>query len=105
MEKEDFVKRLTELRVNKGVSAREMSLSVGMNENYINRLENGAGLPRMETFLFMCDYLGVTPQTFFDVETPDPIKSKKVYTEARSLSSAQLDVVLDLIREIKNLKK
>ena len=102
MEKEEFIKRLTELRMNKGVSAREMSLSVGMNENYINRLENGAGLPKMETFLFMCDYLGVTPQNFFDVETPDPIKSRKLYLEAHSLSSAQLDVVLDVIREIKN---
>jgi len=29
MEKEDFIKRLTELRINKGVSARDMSLSIG----------------------------------------------------------------------------
>ena len=102
MEKEEFIKRLTQLRMNKGVSAREMSLSVGMNENYINRLENGASLPKMETVLFMCDYLGVTPQEFFDVGTPDPIKSKKLYSEAHSLSSAQLDVVLSVIREMKN---
>lgn len=101
MEKEEFVRRLTELRMNKGVSAREMSLSLGMNENYINRLENGAGLPKMETILFMCEYLGVTPQEFFDVGTPDPIKCKKLYLEAHSLTSTQLDAVLDLIRVMK----
>ena len=101
MEKEDFIRRLTELRMNKGVSAREMSLSLGMNENYINRLENGAGLPKMETIFFICDYLGVTPQEFFDLGTPDPIKSKMLYLEAHSLSSAQLDAVLDLIRAMK----
>lgn len=27
MDKEDFIKRLTELRINKGASARDMSLS------------------------------------------------------------------------------
>lgn len=31
MEKEDFIKRLTELRINKGVSARDMSLSIGQS--------------------------------------------------------------------------
>ena len=102
MEKEKFIRRLTELRMNKGVSAREMSLSLGMNENYINRLENGAGLPKMETIFFICEYLGVTPQEFFDFGTPDPVKSKELYIEAHSLSSAQLDVVLDLIRAMKN---
>ena len=101
MEKKEFIKRLTELRMNKGVSAREMSLSLGMNENYINRLENGAGLPKMETIFFICEYLGVTPQEFFDFGTPDPIKSKKLYLEAHTLSSEQLDAVLDLIRAMK----
>lgn len=101
MEKKEFIRRLTELRMNKGVSAREMSLSLGMNENYINRLENGAGLPKMETIFFICDYLGVTPQEFFDLGTPDPVKSKKLYREAHSLSSEQLDAVLDLIRAMK----
>ena len=101
MEKEEFIRRLTELRINKGVSAREMSLSLGMNENYINRLENGAGLPKMETIFFICDYLGVTPQEFFDLGTSDPVKCNKLYMEARSLSSAQLDMVLDLIKALK----
>lgn len=101
MEKEEFIKRLTELRINKGVSARDMSLSVGLNENYINRLENGAGLPKMETFFFLCDYLGVSPQDFFDIGTPDPIKTKKLYQEAHTLSSSQLDILLGMIREMK----
>ena len=101
MEKEQFIRRLTDLRMNKGVSAREMSLSLGMNENYINRLENGAGLPKMETFFSMCEYLGVTAREFFDFGTPDPIKSKQLYLQAHSLSGSQLDAVLDLVRAMK----
>ena len=45
MEKEDFAKRLTELRINKGVSARDMSLSIGQSAGYINNIENGVNLP------------------------------------------------------------
>lgn len=35
MEREDFCKRLAQLRINKGVSARDMSLSIGQSPNYI----------------------------------------------------------------------
>ena len=37
---EGFSKRLAELRQEKGVSARDMSLSLGQSESYINKIEN-----------------------------------------------------------------
>ena len=37
---EGFPKRLAELRQEKGVSARDMSLSLGQSESYINKIEN-----------------------------------------------------------------
>ena len=39
MYEELFYKRLVELRLNKGVSARDMSLSIGQSAGYINALE------------------------------------------------------------------
>ena len=33
-----FCERLTQLRLEKGVSAREMSLALGQSEAYINRI-------------------------------------------------------------------
>ena len=45
MEKELFIKRLIDLRMNKGVSARDMSLSIGQSQSYINNIENGKALP------------------------------------------------------------
>ena len=42
-----FYQRLIELRTKKGVSARDMSLSIGQNAGYINGLENRKGLPSM----------------------------------------------------------
>lgn len=51
MQEEDFAKRLSALRQEKGASARDMSLSLGQNAGYINNIENGHNLPSMTVFL------------------------------------------------------
>ena len=67
-----FVKRLVQLRMQKGVSARDMSLSIGQSESYINKIENGASLPSMSVFFYICQYFDITPAQFFqdDIEAP-----------------------------------
>ena len=45
---EDFVpERLAKLRTQKGVSARDMSLSLGQANNYINNIENKKSLAQV----------------------------------------------------------
>ena len=78
MEREDFCKRLTQLRMNKGVSARDMSLSIGPNPNYINGIENGENYPSMATFFYICEYFGITPRDFFDIDADNPSKSNEL---------------------------
>jgi transcriptional regulator with XRE-family HTH domain len=46
-----FYQRLVALRVQKGVSARDMSLSLGQSESYINKIENKRTLPSMTRLL------------------------------------------------------
>ena len=41
MDRKEFRERLTELRMQKDVSARDMSLSMGQSSGYINNIENG----------------------------------------------------------------
>ena len=41
MDEKDFALRLARLREKKGVSAGEMSLSIGQNPAYINSIEIG----------------------------------------------------------------
>lgn len=45
-----FAERLSKLRSQKNVSAREMSLAIGQNESYINRIENNLAFPSMQSF-------------------------------------------------------
>ena len=100
---EDFVpERLAKLRMQKGVSARDMSLSLGQANNYINNIENGVNYPSMTVFFYICDYLGISPKEFFDTETLNPSKANELLSEAKGLSSEQLD---HLIAIAKGLKK
>ena len=62
---ESFADRLSELRSQYGISAREMSLSLGQNPGYINNIENRKSLPSMAAFFDICDYLGISPEEFF----------------------------------------
>ena len=87
---EAFIKRLTQLRMQKGVSARDMSLSLGQSESYINKIENGAALPSMSVFFYICDYFKITPAEFFDVEVKDPSELQKVTEKLRRLDSEDL---------------
>ncbi len=63
---DNFTTRLTELRTNKNVSAREMSLAIGQSPGYINKIENHKMVPSLTGFISICEYLNVTPRDFFN---------------------------------------
>lgn len=78
MFEELFPSRLTELRTQKGVSARDMSLSIGQNPGYINNIETGKALPAISAFFFICDYLEITHAEFFDSNSKNPSKINEI---------------------------
>ena len=101
MEQSDFIRRLVELRMNKGVSAREMSLSIGQAPSYINNIETGVNFPSMTAFFYICDFLGVTPSEFFDMENTNPIKSRELLEATKGLKNAQLDCLISIAKNLK----
>ncbi len=102
VEREEFSLRLSQLRLEKGVSARDMSLSIGQSPSYINNIETGFSLPSMTVFFYICEYLGVTPSEFFDIDSKAPAKERELLDELKGLSTQQLD---NLIAIAKGLKK
>ena len=92
--------RVTELRVQKGVSARDMSLSLGQGESYINKIENGRTLPSMTGFFYICEYFGITPQEFFNTADPAPQKTRELLGRLERLTAAQTDHLLLLVKDI-----
>lgn len=102
MEREDFIKRLVELRMKKGVSARDMSLSLGQSPGYINNIETGVNLPSMTVFFYICEYLGITPQDFFNTKSSNPIKINQIIQLSEALNDDKLDLVINLLKELNN---
>ena len=83
MEQSKFIARLVALRMNKGVSARNMSLSIGQSPSYRNNIEAGMSFPSMTGFFYIREYLGITPKEFFDTETVVPTKAHELMDAAK----------------------
>ena len=98
----DFIrKRITQLRIEKGVSEYQMSLDMGHSRSYIQSIVSGKSLPSMAEFLYMCEYLGVTPSAFFDEQINNPALLQKAIDEMRSLSDKDILSLLSLIERLK----
>lgn len=98
---EFFRQRLAQLRNQKGVSARDMSLSLGQSESYINKIENGKAFPSMQIFFYICDYFDITPTEFFDGENRNPTAVRQLANELKSLTDVQLTSFLNIIRDLR----
>ncbi len=93
MDEKDFAMRLATLRTKKNVSAREMSLSIGQNQGYINHIESGQGTPSLSGVFYICEYLGITPSQFFDFDINNPEKLNKINEYLKKLNDEQLDAL------------
>ena len=81
-------KRITELRLARGISEYQMSLELGMSGSYIQGITSGKNVPSVRQFFNIADYFGVSMSEFF-AESDDE----------KALTPAQLEC----IREIRNM--
>lgn len=100
MEEKDFALRLATLRTKKGVSARDMSLSIGQNPGYINNIESGKSSPSLAGIFYICEYLGITPSEFFNINVESPEKLKNIVEDLKKLNDKQLDTIATLVKDL-----
>lgn len=100
MEEKDFALRLSALRNHKNVSAREMSLSIGQNQNYINHIENMSATPSLSGIFYICEYLGITPAEFFDFDNKNPARLNKINMYLKKLNDEQLEIIEKLAKSL-----
>lgn len=103
MELKEFSIRLAQLRMNKGISARQMSLDLGQSESYINNIETGHSFPSMTVFFYICEYLNITPQEFFETDSKNPEFLTSLIQDLKHLDRKQLDTISSLVKGL--LKK
>ena len=102
MDEKDFSLRIATLRTKKGVSARDMSLTMGQNPGYINNIESGKSMPSLAGIFYICDYLQITPSELFDVDVENPEKLKSIIQDLRKLNDKQLDIISALVKDLIN---
>ena len=98
MYENEFQTRLAQLREKKGVSARDMSLSIGQNPGYINNIETGKALPSMSGFFYICEYLQLSPKDVFDTDAKNPEKLNELIKELKRLDDKQLDSIASIVQ-------
>ena len=102
MDVDRFRKRLTELRLQKKVTARGMSLSLGKSGNYITDLESGKSLPSLTAFLDICDFFEISPAQFFQDEE-ESFERTLLYTEIMEMDELKLDVIKAVVDALKKI--
>lgn len=93
--------RIARLRTEKNISARDMSLSLGQSESYINNIENKRALPSMQMFLYICEFLEVEPGEFFDERVQCTGRLEEALRVMSRLSPRQLEMLVSIAREMK----
>ena len=98
---EEFTQnRIAQLRIQKGVSARDMSLSLGQNSSYINQIENKKALPSLQGLFYICEYFDITPQQFFDVSNDSPVELAELTEKLKKLDAGTLQLVSALVGKL-----
>lgn len=100
-----FYERLIKLRTQKGISARDMSLSLGQSEGYINQIENRRKFPSMSGFFYICEFLNVSPSEFFDNENNNPYKEKEILSSLNYLNDEEINHIIAIIKDYERLKR
>lgn len=98
-EYENYIReRITSLRIKKGVSEYKMSLDLGHSKSYIANIMSKKSLPSLSEFLYICEYLEVTPELFFESIVDEPILVQKISESIRILDDKKLVAILNMLQ-------
>lgn len=98
---EQFVRdRITQLRLQKGISEYQMSYALGHSRGYINNISSGKSLPSMNEFFVICEYFGITPIEFFDEHNEYPEANKRMIQGMDHLSEDDFKMILQFIQRL-----
>ncbi|RPF47825.1 transcriptional regulator with XRE-family HTH domain [Hydrogenoanaerobacterium saccharovorans] len=99
---EKFIRdRISELRIQKNISERSMSIDLGHSPSYIHSIVSGKALPSMTEFLYICDYFNISPKEFFDEGTSNPAIIKEVIDDLSTLDEKQITNIHQIIKGLK----
>ncbi len=87
--------RISVLRTKKNVSEYRMSTDLGHSKSYMQSISSGRSMPSLGEFLYICEYLGVTPKEFFDEDMKEPQLVQRLCELTRNMSDADLNILIN----------
>lgn len=88
--------RITEIRLQKGISEKRFSEELGRNKGYLQNISSGRSFPGMNMFFDICEALEVTPEEFFS-EKITSNERKRIDKLLDAMSAEELHVWLALM--------
>ena len=73
---------------------------VQVNLRQFNNIETGKSKPSLEGIFFICEYLGVKPSEFFDMDSSNPSKLDAIVKDMKKLNDKQLDTIATLVKDL-----
>lgn len=92
--------RITQLRLQKGVSEYQMSYDLGHSRSYIYNISSRKSLPPMTEFLAICEYFKITPQDFFNESSNFPALLQTAIGELTKLDEDDLMLIISIARRL-----
>lgn len=100
MDQQFIRERISVLRTKKNISEYRMSTDLGHSKSYIQSISSGRSMPSMSEFLYICEYLGVTPKEFFDDSINEPQLVRELCELTRNMSDENLKILVDLAKRL-----
>ena len=99
--KDDAI-RLSQIRIKKGISARQMSKDLGQNDNYIANIENNISGPSLPMLVKICKYFDISIDEFLGYRT---VNSPILYEAINGLKDLDVSDLEPIAAIIKRLRK
>ena len=102
-ETEKFIRdRITDLRLQKGISEAVLSESIGQNRSYINGIISGRALPKLRPLLAICKYFDISPVEFFDTKNKVPSLLHETMEIIKCLDAEDMRCLASVARRMKS---
>ena len=99
MDKQEIIKRISQIRINANLSARALSQKIDMNDGYINRLEYKKDfLPSIEVLLKIIEECGITTEQFFYYDIDEYEKDFEIIKLLKNVSEEEKNAIITLLK-------